>query len=85
MTSDKEIELVCSFAKDTNNVNYDKNSISQLPVIKIKEIMKNVLLKFVNQDIYFINSNASIDLQDNIKECIKNGNPDVEFKDLVNL
>lgn len=83
--SEKEIELICSFAKDTNGINFDKSNISCLTTIKIKEIMKSVIVAFFNQDIYFIDKNTNIDLQENLKECIKNGNADVDFKDLVNV
>ncbi|MDR1498722.1 MAG: hypothetical protein LBS34_00335 [Rickettsiales bacterium] len=86
--NEDEVNLIMSFAKNSDNIKYTPPMVSALDVKNIKEIIKKVLHALFNLDFYFLNrdiEDQSLDLQEKWKECAKGGNPNIELRDMVNL
>jgi hypothetical protein len=86
--NENEIELIMSFAKDSNGIKYTPSMVSVLDVKKIKEEIMKVLHALFNLDFYFFNKDIadhSIDLKEKWKESAKGGNANIELRDMVNL
>jgi hypothetical protein len=86
--NEDEVNLIMSFARNSDGVKYTPSMISVLGIKNIKETIKKVLRALFNLDFYFINGDApnhSIDLGEKWKEATKSGNANIELKDLVNL
>jgi hypothetical protein len=83
-----EIELIMSFARDSNGIKYAPSMVSVLDLKKIKEEIKNVLRSLFNLDFYFFNGDVedhSLDLKEKWNDMAKGGNPNIELRDMVNL
>jgi hypothetical protein len=49
----EELNVILSFAKDTNNIPYSSLSIEGLDVGKIKTMLEDIIFAFNGQDIFF--------------------------------
>jgi hypothetical protein len=83
-----EIELIMSFARDSNGIEYTPSMVNALDIKKIKEVIKSVLSGLFKLDFYFFNGDApdgSIDLKEKWRECAKNGNADADLTVMANM